>query len=40
MAMPNYLLMILECTELSPLASGQDSPLPLFDTMAIHARAA
>jgi aspartate racemase len=31
---------ILGCTEISTLVSQQDSPVPLFDTMAIHARAA
>jgi aspartate/glutamate racemase len=31
---------ILGCTEISLLVSGQDSPVPLFDTAAIHARAA
>ena len=31
---------ILGCTEISLLVSQQDSPVPLFDTTAIHARAA
>lgn len=31
---------ILGCTEISLLVSAQDSPVPLFDTTAIHARAA
>jgi aspartate racemase len=31
---------ILGCTEISLLVSEPDSPLPLFDTTAIHARAA
>jgi aspartate racemase len=31
---------ILGCTEISLLVSERDSPLPLFDTTAIHARAA
>lgn len=31
---------ILGCTEISLLVSQQDSPLPLFDTTAIHARVA
>lgn len=31
---------ILGCTEISLLVDAQDSPLPLFDTTAIHARAA
>jgi aspartate racemase len=31
---------ILGCTEISLLVNEQDSPLPLFDTTAIHARAA
>lgn len=31
---------ILGCTEISLLVSQQDSPVPLFDTAAIHARAA
>jgi aspartate racemase len=31
---------ILGCTEISLLVNAQDSPLPLFDTTAIHARAA
>jgi aspartate racemase len=31
---------ILGCTEISLLVSEQDSPVPLFDTTAIHARAA
>lgn len=31
---------ILGCTEISLLVSEQDSPLPLFDTTVIHARAA
>ena len=31
---------ILGCTEISLLVSAQDSPVPLFDTTAIHARGA
>lgn len=31
---------ILGCTEISLLVNAQDSPVPLFDTTAIHARAA
>jgi aspartate racemase len=31
---------ILGCTEISLLVGGRDSPVPLFDTTAIHARAA
>ena len=31
---------ILGCTEISPLIYEQDSPLPLFDTTHIHAKAA
>jgi len=31
---------ILGCTEISLLVNAQDSPLPLFDTTAIHAKAA
>lgn len=31
---------ILGCTEISLLVSGQDAEVPLFDTTAIHARAA
>jgi len=31
---------ILGCTEISLLVDAQDSPVPLFDTTAIHARAA
>jgi aspartate racemase len=31
---------ILGCTEISLLVNAKDSPLPLFDTTAIHARAA
>lgn len=31
---------ILGCTEISLLVNGQDSEVPLFDTTAIHARAA
>ncbi|WP_404302900.1 aspartate/glutamate racemase family protein [Alicycliphilus denitrificans] len=31
---------ILGCTEISLLVSQQDSPVPLFDTTALHARAA
>jgi aspartate racemase len=31
---------ILGCTEISLLVNAQDSPLPLFDTTGIHARAA
>jgi aspartate racemase len=31
---------ILGCTEISLLVGEQDSPLPLFDTTALHARAA
>ncbi|WP_341677320.1 aspartate/glutamate racemase family protein [Niveibacterium sp. SC-1] len=32
--------LILGCTEISLLVGEQDSPIPLFDTTAIHARAA
>ncbi|MEG0820602.1 MAG: aspartate/glutamate racemase family protein [Burkholderiaceae bacterium] len=31
---------ILGCTEISLLVSAEDSPVPLFDTAALHARAA
>ncbi len=31
---------ILGCTEISLLVAAQDSPVPLFDTTALHARAA
>ncbi|MEF9996308.1 MAG: aspartate/glutamate racemase family protein [Burkholderiaceae bacterium] len=31
---------ILGCTEISLLVSAEDSPVPLFDTTALHARAA
>ena len=31
---------ILGCTEISLLVAEDDSPIPLFDTTAIHARAA
>jgi len=31
---------ILGCTEIGLMLSAQDSPLPLFDTTALHARAA
>ena len=31
---------ILGCTEISLLINQEDSPLPLFDTTAIHAKAA
>ncbi len=31
---------ILGCTEISLLVDRQDSPVPLFDTTALHARAA
>lgn len=32
--------MILGCTEISLLVGGEDSPVPLFDTTALHAAAA
>lgn len=31
---------ILGCTEIAPLVGPADAPVPLFDTTAIHARAA